>query len=247
MFEKKIHLPDLEKLLREGVHQSEIARQLKVSKQAISKAVRRLKRANDQAAISVSAPVIKVLVGSKIDGMKQLKKINDVVIHEINLLHQKIKDAEGKERESLIAQRLKHIAEVRKQLGLLLDICKELYNAEEVQHFQQTVLATIGEVDENVKDEIYQAIEYFQDNYVDEQKLNDLKSNMKYSFLMRLDTPESVASSLTRIVAMTGGIDAVDQLYTSIEKVTPEDIINAANKFLVKQKRTIVVLKGGQE
>jgi hypothetical protein len=154
MFEKKISLNDLEKLLREGVHQSEIARQLKVSKQAISKAVRRLKRLNDQAAISVSAPVIKVLVGSKIDGMKQLKKINDVVIHEINLLHQKIKDAEGKEREDLITQRLKHVAEVRKQLGLLLDICKELYNAEEVQHFQQTVLAAIGEVDENVKDEI---------------------------------------------------------------------------------------------
>ncbi len=100
---------------------------------------------------------------------------------------------------------------------------------------------------ENVKDEIYQAIEYFQDNYVDEQKLNDLKSNMKYSFLMRLDTPQSVASSLTRIVAMTGGIDAVNQLYASIEKVTPEDIINAANRFLVKQKRTVVVLKGGQE
>jgi hypothetical protein len=154
MFEKKIHLPALEELLREGIHQSEIARQLKVSKQAISKAVRRLKRQNDQAAISVSTPVIKVLVGSKIDGMKQLKKINDVVIHEINLLHQKIKDAEGKERETLITQRLKHVAEVRKQLGLLLDICKELYNAEEVQHFQQTVLATIGEVDENVKDEI---------------------------------------------------------------------------------------------
>ena len=100
---------------------------------------------------------------------------------------------------------------------------------------------------ENVTDEIYQAIEYFQDNYVDEQKLNDLKSNLKYSFLMRLDTPQSVASSLTRIVAMTGGIEAVAQLYVSIDKVTPEDIINAANKFLVKQKRTVVVLKGGQQ
>lgn len=154
MFEKKISLPEVEKLLREGVHQSEIARQLKVSKQAISKVVKKLKRQNDQAAISVSAPVIKALVGSKLDGMKQLKKINDVVIHEINLLNQKIKDAKEDERKSLTAERLKHVAEVRKQLGLLLDICKELYNAEEVQRFQQTVLQTIGEVDENVKNEI---------------------------------------------------------------------------------------------
>jgi transcriptional regulator len=154
VFEKKIQLPEVERLLREGIHQSEIARQLKVSKQAISKVVKRLKQQNDQAALSVSTPVVKALVGSKIDGMKQLKKINDTVIHEINLLNEEIKKAEGEERENLALQRLKHVAEVRKQLGLLLDICKELYNAEEVQRFQQTVLETIGEVDDNVRDEI---------------------------------------------------------------------------------------------
>ncbi len=154
MFEKKISLPEVEKLLREGIHQSAIARQLKVSKQAISKVVMKLKQQNDQSALSVSPTVVKAIVGSKIDGMRQLKKINDVVIHEINILNKKVKDATEEDRGDLVFQRLKHIAEVRKQLGLLLDICKELYNAEEVQHFQQTVLDTIGEVDENVKNEI---------------------------------------------------------------------------------------------
>jgi len=161
MFEKKISLPEVEKLLREGIHQSAIARQLKVSKQAISKVVKRLKQENDRSALSVSPPVIKALVGSKIDGMRQLKKINDTVIHEINFLNQKIKNAQGEERETLAFQRLKHIAEIRKQLGLLLDICKELYNAEEVQRFQQTVLETIGEVDENVRDEILKRLKLF--------------------------------------------------------------------------------------
>ena len=170
MFEKKISLPEVEKLLREGIHQSEIARQLKVSKQAISKVVQRLKQQNDQAALSVSPVVARAIVGSKIDGMRQLKKINDVTIHEINLLNQKIKDADAalreinpdeknkngneQEREGLVFQRLKHIAEIRKQLGLLLDICKELYNAEENQHFQETVLDTIGEESEDVKNKI---------------------------------------------------------------------------------------------
>ncbi len=98
----------------------------------------------------------------------------------------------------------------------------------------------------NVEQEIYKAIEYFQDNYVDEKKLNDLKSNMKYGFLMSLNTPDNVAGNLARFIAMTGGISAVDELYQSLEKVTPEDIINAANKFLVKQKRTVVILKGGK-
>jgi len=158
MFEKKISLPEVEKLLREGIHQSEIARQLKVSTQAISKVVQRLKQQHAPAALSVSPVVARAIVGSKIDGMRQLKKINDVTIHEINLLNQKIKDLQGngneEEREHLVFQRLKHIAEIRKQLDLLLDICKELYNAEENQHFQQTVLDCIGEVNQEVRDEI---------------------------------------------------------------------------------------------
>ena len=154
MFEKKISLPEVEKLLGEGIHQSEIARQLKVSKQAISKVVQRLKQQNDQAALSVSPVVARAIVGSKIDGMRQLKKINDVTIHEINLLNEKIKNGKEEDREGLVFQRLKHIAEIRKQLGLLLDICKELYNAEENQHFQETVLDAIGEESEDVKNKI---------------------------------------------------------------------------------------------
>ena len=161
MFEKKINIIELEKLIREGKSQSEAGRLLHVSKQAVNATLKRLKQQNDRSALSVSPPVAKALVGSKIDGMKQLKKINDVVIHEINFLNEKIKNAQGEERENLDAQRLKHVAEIRKQLGLLLDICKELYNAEEVQHFQQTVLDTIGEVDENVRDEILKRLKLF--------------------------------------------------------------------------------------
>ena len=154
MHEKKISLPEVEKMLRDGIHQSAIARQLQVSKQAISKCILRMKRQNEQAALSVNPAVVKAVLSSKIDGMEQLKKINEVVSGEIRLLNKRIKDALGEERENLVLQRLRHVAEIRKQLNLLLDICKELYNAEEVQHFQQTVLDAINEVDENVKNEI---------------------------------------------------------------------------------------------
>ena len=170
MFEKKIDIIKLEKLIRDGNSQGQAARLIGVSKQAVSATLKRLKAQNERSALSVSEPVVKALVGSKIDGMKQLKKINDTVIHEINILNQKIKvidalicdpnldekikNGKVEDREALVFQRLKHIAEIRKQLGLLLDICKELYNAEENQHFQETILNAIGEVDANVKDEI---------------------------------------------------------------------------------------------
>jgi len=100
---------------------------------------------------------------------------------------------------------------------------------------------------DNIEDEIYKTVENFQDNYVDEKKLTDLKNHLKYQFLMGLDTADNTAGHLAWIVAMTGGITAVDELYQTYDAVTPEDIINAANIFLVKQKRTVVVLKGGEE
>ncbi len=98
-----------------------------------------------------------------------------------------------------------------------------------------------------IEKEIYSAVKYFQTHKVGKKKLEDIKSNFKYSFLMGLNTPSHVADNLARIIAMTGDIKAVDQLYTSLEKVTPENILNAANEFLIKDKRTIVILKGREK
>ena len=61
---------------------------------------------------------------------------------------------------------------------------------------------------------------------------------------MDLDTPEKVAEALGRFVAVTGGIEAVDQLFAASEKVTPQDIMHAAGKYFVPERRTVVVLKG---
>lgn len=99
---------------------------------------------------------------------------------------------------------------------------------------------------DNIKTEIYQTIDNFKRNPVSNQKLADLKNRLKYSFLMGLETPDDVAGRLARYIALTGDIQSVDQLYATYEQVTPEDILNVANKFLVEQKRTVVVLKGGQ-
>lgn len=97
---------------------------------------------------------------------------------------------------------------------------------------------------DDIEKEIDQAISHFQKVAVDTKKLDDLKNHLKYRFLMNLDTPANVAGNLARIIAMTGGIDAVNKLYTSFDQVTPEDILNAANNFLVSPKRTVIILKG---
>jgi zinc protease len=97
-----------------------------------------------------------------------------------------------------------------------------------------------------VRDEIYRTLEEFKTKPVDAKRLSDLKRRNKYSFLMALDTPDAVASHLARYIALTGDIAIVDTLYTQMDAVTAEDIMRATKKYFTPERRTVVVLKGGQ-
>lgn len=97
-----------------------------------------------------------------------------------------------------------------------------------------------------VRDEVYKTLEQFKSNPVEEKKLTDLKRRNKYGFLMGLDTPDHVAGGLARLVAITGSIEVVDQLYKQLEKITADDLQSAAKKYFTPEKRTVVVLKGAK-
>ena len=96
-----------------------------------------------------------------------------------------------------------------------------------------------------IREEVYKAIATFQKNPIDAQKLADMKRRRKYEFLMHLDTPDKVAGGLARFVALTGGIDVVDRFYTTLARITPDDIQKAARQYFTPNRRTVVVLKGG--
>jgi zinc protease len=98
-----------------------------------------------------------------------------------------------------------------------------------------------------VCDEVYRTLAEFSSKPVAEKRLADLKRRNKYEFLMGLDTPDKVAGGLARFVALTGGIDIVDRLYTKLDNVQAEDIVNAAKKYFVPERRTVVLLKGAQQ
>lgn len=95
-----------------------------------------------------------------------------------------------------------------------------------------------------VKDEISGVLTRYQTEPPDAKRLDDLKKRNKYSFLIGLDTPDNVAGGLARLVALTGGIDVVDQLYMRMDEITADDIMRAANKYFIPERRTTVVLKG---
>jgi len=97
---------------------------------------------------------------------------------------------------------------------------------------------------DSVQKDVQQTIREFQTTLVTEKKLDEVKRHDKYAFLDRLDSPDHVAEALIRYIAMTGGIEAVDQLYAEYDRVTPEDIRRAAKEYYQPQRCTIAVLKG---
>jgi zinc protease len=111
----------------------------------------------------------------------------------------------------------------------LLDIYTRVKDPSKVDY-------VLGEIDKVVKG--------YRENPPDAARLVDMKSNLKYGFLMSLDTPDRVASQLARLIAITGGVAAVDRMYSTIDGITPEDLQAAANKFLLADRRTIALLRG---
>lgn len=92
--------------------------------------------------------------------------------------------------------------------------------------------------------EIDKTVEHWQKTLVGKDELAKLKKRLRYQFLMNLDTPDKVAGRLARYVALTGGITAIDALYATIDAITPEDVRDAAQYWLVKNQRTVATLKG---
>ncbi len=98
-----------------------------------------------------------------------------------------------------------------------------------------------------VRDEVYKTIHQYQTTPVNAKRLDDLQRRQKYGFLMHLDTPDHVAGGVARTVALTGGLGAIDTLYTKMASITADDIMAAAKLFFVPEHRTVVVLEGAHQ
>lgn len=97
---------------------------------------------------------------------------------------------------------------------------------------------------EYVKNKIYETLEKFKNEPVDEQRLEDLKNRTKYQFLMSLDTPDNVASSLPTFLTYVPRVGIIDDLFNNLMEVTPEDIQEAAKHYFQKDKRNVVEVRG---
>lgn len=100
---------------------------------------------------------------------------------------------------------------------------------------------------DGVRDDIYQAIKGAKTEPVSKDRLDNVKSHMKYSFAMGLNTPLGVAFALGQYLELTGNTQSLNRFYNLFDSVTPEDIQRVAKKYFTPNNRTIVTLTYGGE
>lgn len=98
-----------------------------------------------------------------------------------------------------------------------------------------------------IKDEINKAIEKIKLNPVDIKTLDEIKSRAKYSFAMRMDSPDVIANSLSYFTWLSGDPESINRFYSLLDRVTPQDITNAANKYLVNTGLTVSTISSTSE
>jgi len=93
-----------------------------------------------------------------------------------------------------------------------------------------------------VRDQILETIQELRDKAVPKERLEAVKSNLRYGFSLSLDNSEAVASVVARYAALRRNPETINKIYDLYAEVTPEDLQRVAQKHLVENSRTIVTL-----
>jgi len=96
-----------------------------------------------------------------------------------------------------------------------------------------------------VLDTIQEHIVRLQNEPVESDRLERIKSYLRYSFAPSLDSPGSVAFTLSNYLILTGDPESVNRIYAQYEKVTAEDVQRVARDVFRPQQRTTVTLSHG--
>jgi zinc protease len=84
-----------------------------------------------------------------------------------------------------------------------------------------------------VRDRILQTLAEARSAAPPAERVKDAKDNNRYSLLRSLDNTESIAATLARYVRYRRSFDTINALYRTYDAVTPDDILQAARRYVV--------------
>jgi zinc protease len=107
-----------------------------------------------------------------------------------------------------------------------------------------TVIARIKDPKdtEYVKNEIIKTFDSYKTMLVPKEKLDAVKSNLRYSFALSMDNSEAIAANIAPYIALRRTPETLNKLFDTYASITPEDIQAMARKYFVEKHRTIVTL-----
>ncbi len=120
-------------------------------------------------------------------------------------------------------------------------------NSDHVDPYLFTVWARVKDAKDvdYVRDQVLSALEQFREEPVARERLEAVKSHLRYRFAMSMDNSEAIASTVAHYVALRRTPDTINRLYELYGKITPEDVQRVAKKYFVENGRTMVTLKSG--
>ncbi len=93
-----------------------------------------------------------------------------------------------------------------------------------------------------IEAEIMTEIRRFHQDLVDSKQLADTKSNIKYGYLMGMEAALDIAFGVMQPIVSTGRLEAIEEYYRTLDAVTPEDLREAARRYLADTGRTTITM-----
>ena len=98
-----------------------------------------------------------------------------------------------------------------------------------------------------VEKEIFKELEHYKNELIPVDKLDAVKSNLKYSMARQLGTTDGTAGILAFYLNLTTDPNSINKLFDLYQKITPQNIMETAQKYFLKTNSTVVTLTGGEE
>ena len=108
--------------------------------------------------------------------------------------------------------------------------------------FSYIVRAKSEDLLPQIKETVDRHIRELQEKPVDAQRLDRIKSNLRYAFAQSLDTPAAIADQVADFIGVAGKIGSINERFAQYQKVTPADIQKAARQIFKPTNETQVTL-----
>jgi zinc protease len=107
------------------------------------------------------------------------------------------------------------------------------------------VLARVKKAEDvdDVRGQILATVQEFREKPVDDARLDAVRKHLRYELALRMDNSETIAQEVAAYVALRRTPDTMNRLFEQYARLTPQDVQQAAEKYLTENSRTIVTLE----